>query len=91
MSDQAETPLEMARRHVAEGRHRIARQEQLIVDLERGGHRRMLPKANDLLRELWVSQAIAEEHLARELQKGVPNKRLDPSAPLTLLRGVAAT
>ncbi|MBV9115737.1 MAG: hypothetical protein JOY63_00040 [Acetobacteraceae bacterium] len=32
-----ETPLGMARRHVAEAERRLARQERLVGDLERGG------------------------------------------------------
>ena len=60
-----ETPLRMTRRHVAEGKERIARQEMLIADLEREGHDDMLPDARGLLGRFQDFQAVAEEELAR--------------------------
>ncbi len=61
--------MAMAWRHVTEGRERIARQEALIAELTRDGHHGMLPQANDVLAALRESQALAEEHLAREIAK----------------------
>ena len=38
MAQPVESLLEMARRHVREGEHRVARLETIIADLERAGH-----------------------------------------------------
>ena len=62
-----ESPLHMAQRHVSEEQARIARQEELIAELDRGGHGHMLPEAREQLRVMRESQATAEARLAREL------------------------
>ena len=59
----AETLLEMARRHLAEGEDRIWRQEELIGRLERGGHERLLPAARELLAAMCENQELVKRHL----------------------------
>ena len=71
MPDSAETPIQVAGRHVREGQTRVARQEALIADLELDAHDHMLPKANKLLKEMRELQAQAEEHLAKLLAESV--------------------
>lgn len=43
-----ETPLEAARRHAAEGKRRIARQEALIAQLIADGHRGLVTQAREI-------------------------------------------
>lgn len=73
---EAETPLQMAQRHVDAGRERIARQEALLAELDRDGQDRMLSEARELLRLLRETQAAGEAHLAREVAK-VARRRAD--------------
>ena len=65
----SETPLEMARRHVAEGEERIARQELLISNLDRHGQTAMALRARDLLNQMRDFQRKAREHLDYEVAK----------------------
>ena len=62
----AETPLEMAERHVAEGEHRIARQKELIEELVRDQHDAVVQKARGVLATLEESQRLARIHLELE-------------------------
>ena len=59
-----ETKLDMARRHVREGAGRIDRQKRLVAELERNGHRRILPDARGLLAAMQEFQIVAGSHLA---------------------------
>ncbi len=70
MSDTTETPLQMAQRHVTEGRERVSRQETLIARLTRDGHDRMLPNANALLDQLRGFLAFSEAHMERLIAQG---------------------
>ncbi len=63
-----ETPLEMARRHVREGRERIAHQERLIAELEKDGHFALVPEATRFLETLQQFQGQFEAHVA-ELER----------------------
>lgn len=62
----AESALEMARRHVAEGKRRIGRQLRLIDELERDRLLNLRQQAVVFLGQMREHQALAEEHLARE-------------------------
>ena len=64
-----ETPLEMTRRHVAEGDKRIARQELLIGELDRHGHTALAQRARELLAQMEEFQRKAREHLDYEVAK----------------------
>jgi hypothetical protein len=63
-----ESPLEQARRHVAEGESRVAAQERLLADLSRDGHD--TTTAVELLATLRQSLAEMREHLTYEEQRG---------------------
>ena len=59
MTDRKETPLEMGERHVAEGEVRIARQREIVEEMDRDNHpnaaataRRVLAVMEDSLRLL---------------------------------------
>lgn len=58
-----ETALEMASRHVQEGRRRIERQVQIVARLQRDGHTHMLVEAEHVLQEMRASQAEFEARL----------------------------
>lgn len=65
--------LALAERHIAEGKRTIARQEQLVAELDRDGHDTAMAMA--LLREFQVSLAAHIEHrdrLRAELGLGQP-------------------
>jgi hypothetical protein len=53
----------MARRHVAEGKDRIARQEILIAKLDRDGHAELAVKAGELLTTFETSLRLMREDL----------------------------
>ena len=61
----AEERLSMARRHVAEGIDRIARQEILITELDRDGHAELAVKARELLTTFETSLRLMREDLLR--------------------------
>ena len=56
-----ETTLEMVSRHVVEGEGHVAKQEQIVTDLDGKGHDTRL--ARELLEVLNVSLAQHREHL----------------------------
>ncbi|RWB65327.1 hypothetical protein [Mesorhizobium sp.] len=56
-----ETKLEMGKRHVREGKARIARQRELINELTRDGHR--TEAARRLLEEFEAVQLQLDAHL----------------------------
>lgn len=58
----SERELEMARRHVAEGRMHLARQQEIIEEL--AGNERDVVRARALLSEFKRSQRLHEDHLA---------------------------
>jgi hypothetical protein len=55
--------LSMARRHVAEGEAHVARQEALIVKLDRDGHTQLAVEARELLTTLQTSLRLTYEDL----------------------------
>jgi hypothetical protein len=55
----------MARRHVAEGKDRVARQEILIAELDRDGHTELAVKAGELLTTFETSLRLMREDLSR--------------------------
>ena len=65
-----ETTLQLARRHVTEGRERVSRQEALIARLVRDEHDHMLPNANALLDQLRGFLAFSEAHMERLIAEG---------------------
>ena len=62
----AESPFEMAERHIREGEEHVAKQKALIVELERDGHDNMLPAARELLALFEQTLATHREHAAVE-------------------------
>ena len=63
--------LSMARRHVAEGEAHVARQEALIVKLDRDGHTELAFEARELLATLQTSLRLANKDLLW-IANGVP-------------------
>ena len=61
----AETELERAQRHIAEGEMRIARQSALVDELKASGHARLAVDAERLLTEFLALQAEYERHAGR--------------------------
>jgi len=59
----AETALEMARRHVTEGRARIVRQEAIVASLTGLRSAWLLPNAQELLEHMRTLQRKAEERV----------------------------
>lgn len=59
----AERHLELAKKHVAEGRRRVAAQQELVARLERGGH--ATRTANALLSQFEETLTLQEESLDR--------------------------
>jgi hypothetical protein len=55
----------MARRHVAEGEERVARQEILIAELDRDGHAELAVKARALLTTFKTSLRLMRADLSR--------------------------
>ena len=66
-----ETSLGLARRHVAEGRGRIQRQQALVLRLIANGHDELVPEGRAFLAALQQSQKLAEAHLASEERDAV--------------------
>jgi hypothetical protein len=64
---QAEQHLELAKRHVAEGRQRVAKQQELVVRLEQDGHDTR--NANALLSQFEETLTLQEENLDRIKQE----------------------
>ena len=60
---QREDPLAQAERHVREGEGRIARQHEIIAELDRDGHAPMAAEARQLLATLQQTLDLAREHL----------------------------
>jgi uncharacterized coiled-coil protein SlyX len=72
-----ETELQTAERHVREGERRIARQEALIRELDRGGHPAATAEiARKVLAAMNESLVLARTHVARlkaQMRLGRPN------------------
>jgi hypothetical protein len=69
-----EDPLSMARRHVAEGRERVARQETLVSTIVSSSYGEVLARAQELLVTLQTSLALME----RDLERLEKKRRHDP-------------
>jgi hypothetical protein len=54
----------MARRHVAEGEERVARQEILIAELDRDGHPELAVEAREILTTLQTSLQLQRDDLS---------------------------
>ena len=68
----------MARRHVAEGEAHVARQEALIVKLDRDGHTELAVEARELLATLQASLRLTCEDLlwiANESRRQKPPRK----------------
>ncbi|MBV9198564.1 MAG: hypothetical protein JO320_04565 [Alphaproteobacteria bacterium] len=55
-----------AERHVREAEERIARQHEIIAELDRDGHQRMAAKARQLLAAFQQTLDLAHHHVRRE-------------------------
>jgi hypothetical protein len=66
----------MARRHVAEGEERVARQEILIAELDHDGHAELAVKAKSLFTMFQTSLQLLRNDLSRiesaSRRSGVP-------------------
>jgi hypothetical protein len=66
----------MARRHVAEGEERVARQETLIAELDHDGHAELAVKARALFTVFQTSLQLLRHDLSRieseSRRSGVP-------------------
>ncbi len=63
-AEAAKHTVEMGKKHVLDQQQRIARQNELIAKLERGGHRDSIAEALRLLTEMQETLAEMEAHLA---------------------------
>ena len=71
-----ETMVALAQRHVTEAEARIARQRELIQELERDGHKSMAGRAQKVLSVLEESLRLARIHLQLEIEHyGTGDKR----------------
>ena len=61
-----ETPLEKAERHVREGEVLIARQREIVFDLEQGGYSGLAKRGRQLLSGLESNLKMAQERVQRE-------------------------
>ena len=68
MSD-GEDLLAMCERHVAEGEARVARQQEIIAEMERDGHTETAARARNLLATFCDTLALARHHLEIERAK----------------------
>jgi hypothetical protein len=64
-----ESPLEMARRHAAEGERLVAEQQALIVSLRADGH--PTGQAEEFLAALLRTLAVMQERLAVEEERAI--------------------
>ena len=64
---QTESPLEMARRHVAEAEIRIEQQRRLVEEMERDNYPRAAEMARKTLQIMEETLAISREHLELEI------------------------
>ena len=64
-----ENALAMTERHIREAEAHIARQHEIIAEMDRDGHDEVAGKAREFLVLLEENLLMAREHHARELQK----------------------
>ena len=69
-SDRAETPLELAERHVAEGEARIARQKAIVEAMDRDNHPITAEQARRVLAVMKETLRLLRQHL--EIMRGAP-------------------
>jgi hypothetical protein len=60
-SAMAETELEMVQRHVRVGAENVARQRELVAELDRDGHVDLATEARELLQKF---EELQEQHVA---------------------------
>jgi hypothetical protein len=63
--------LSMARRHVVEGEAHVARQEALIVKLDRDGHTELAVEAREILTTLQTSLQLQRDDLFRGIKSSM--------------------
>ena len=63
---QLEDPLAQAERHVREAEERIARQQEIIAELDRDGHERTAAQARQLLTAFEQTLDLAHDHVRRQ-------------------------
>jgi DNA-binding ferritin-like protein len=68
-ADAPGTALHIAERHVREGQQRIARQREIIEEMERDGHKRTAQVARTVLVQLVRALEPAQQHLREERAK----------------------
>jgi hypothetical protein len=66
--------MQEAQRHVVENAGRIAKQKNLIAELQRDGHEKMVPEAERLLKTFEEVQQMALDYLERERKKAADEK-----------------
>ena len=66
---QLEDPLAQAERHVTEAEARIARQREIIAELDRDGHERTAAKARQLLATFQQTLDLARNRLRIQRQE----------------------
>jgi hypothetical protein len=62
-----ETTLEWAERHVRQAEAAVARQEEIIAEMDRDGHPEAAARGRKVLETLRVSLRLAREHYQRLL------------------------
>jgi hypothetical protein len=65
----AESPLQLATRHVLEGERHVAKQRQILENLERDGYAEPARQAREMLAEFEQTLADHREHLKLEQEK----------------------
>jgi hypothetical protein len=63
--DSPESLLEVAQRHVQEGKRRIARQRAIIEEMERDRHLQAAAKARRIMATMEASLRLSQQHLDR--------------------------
>jgi hypothetical protein len=63
-----ESPLSQAQRHVLENEQRVARQRDIIAEMDRDEHPKVAAKARRLLETMEETLRLARQHL--EFEKG---------------------
>jgi hypothetical protein len=67
-----ETPLEMARRHVAQSEARIARQRKILAEMQADNHPTAADAAQRVLATMETTLAIMRDHLRLEEERSLP-------------------
>ena len=87
-AEAAKNTVEIAKRHIPDQQLRIARQRDLIAELERDGHpdvvakaRQMLGELEEMLAQMEADYAAAQERLAHDVDEPTLAK-VEKDAPM---------